>query len=52
MALPGLMACDQFCGAMALVVLVAADGGGCDVEVIEQLLGLAGVFAGDAVDVA
>ena len=34
---------------MALVVLVAADGGGCDLEVVEQLLRLAGVFAGDAV---
>ena len=37
-------------GAVALVVLVAAYGGGGDFEVVEELLGLAGVFAGDAVD--
>jgi len=35
---------------MALVMLVAAYGGGLDFEVVEQFLGLAGVFAGDAVD--
>ena len=33
----------------ALVVLVAADGGGCNLEMVEQLLRLARVFAGDAV---
>jgi hypothetical protein len=32
-----------------LIVLVAAYGGGCDLEVVEELLGLTGVFAGDAV---
>jgi hypothetical protein len=32
-----------------LVVLVAAYGGGSDCEMVEQLLGLAGVFAGDAI---
>jgi hypothetical protein len=32
-----------------LVVLMAAYGGGGDLEVVEQLLRLAGVFAGDAV---
>ena len=36
----------------ALVVQVVADGGGADFEVIEELLGLAGVFAGDAVGLA
>ncbi len=49
MALPGLECCDQFGGAGVLVVLVAAYGGGCDLEVVEQLLRLARVFAGDAV---
>jgi hypothetical protein len=28
---------------------VVADGGGADLEVVEEFLGLAGVFAGDAV---
>ena len=40
---------DELGGAMALVVPMAAYGGGCDLKVVEQLLGLAGVFAGDAV---
>ena len=40
---------DEFFGARALVVHVVADGGGADLEVVEELLGLAGVFAGDAV---
>jgi hypothetical protein len=35
---------------MALVVLVAAYGRGLNLEMVEQLLRLAGVFAGDAVD--
>ena len=47
----GLEGVDQFSGALALVVLVTADGGGGDCEVVEQLLRLAGVFAGDAVGV-
>ena len=33
-------------------MLVKADGWDCDLKVVEELLGLAGVFAGDAVDVA
>ena len=36
----------------ALVVLVATDGFFLDLEMIEQLLSLARVFAGDAVNVA
>ena len=40
---------DEFFGTGAFVVHVVADGGGADFEVIEELLGLAGVFAGDAV---
>ena len=41
--------CDEFLGAGALVVHVVADGGGVDLEVIEQLLGLPRVLAGDAI---
>ena len=37
-------------GARALVVHVVADGGGVDLEVVEQLLRLPGVLAGYAVD--
>ena len=37
-------------GAARLVVHVVADSGGTDVEVVEQLLGLARVLAGDLVD--
>ncbi len=47
--LPGLYVLDQFGGTGLLVVLVAAYGGGCDLEMVEELLGLAGIFAGDAV---
>ncbi len=39
---------DEFDGAVALVVLVEADGWSGDAEVVEELLGLTGVFAGDA----
>ena len=35
-----------------LVMLVAADGGSLDLKMIEQLQGLAGIFAGDAVSLA
>jgi hypothetical protein len=48
-ALTGLEGGDQFNRALALVVLMQAYGGGGDFEVVEQLLGLACVFAGDAV---
>ena len=37
-------------GAGGLIVLVVADGGRADTEVVEQLLRLARVLAGDAVD--
>jgi hypothetical protein len=40
---------EEFLSAMALVVLVTAYGGGCDLEVVEELLSLAGILAGDAV---
>jgi hypothetical protein len=40
---------DQFCGAPTLIVLVATDGFFVDLEMIQKLLGLPGVFAGDAV---
>jgi hypothetical protein len=46
----GLEFCGKFGGAAGLVVQVVADGGSADGEVVEQLLGLAGVLAGDAVD--
>ena len=46
---PDLERFDQFGGAMPLVVLVAAHGRRGDGEVVEQLLRLARVFAGDAV---
>ena len=42
--------CGEFNGAGGLVVLVVADGGRADTEVVEQLLRLARVLAGDAVD--
>jgi hypothetical protein len=40
---------DKFDGPVAFVVLVQANGRHCDFEVVEELLGLAGVFAGDPV---
>ena len=49
---PALSAAIISIGALMLVVLVAAHGGGGDFKMIEQLLRLAGVFAGDAVHVA
>jgi hypothetical protein len=49
---PGLYALDQFGGTGALVVLVATDSFFLDLEMIEKFLGLARVFAGDAVDIA
>ena len=48
----GLERLDQLGGTLVLVVLVAAHGGGGDLEVVEQLLRLAGVLAGDAVHAA
>ena len=40
----------QFLGAGLFIVFVIADRGGINVEVVEQLLRLAGVFAGNAID--
>ncbi len=40
---------NQFGGALPLIVLVATDGRRFDLEMIQQLLRLARVFAGDAV---
>jgi hypothetical protein len=37
---------------LALIVLVAAYSWGCDLKVVEELLGLARVFAGDPVNAA
>ena len=48
--LPGLYVLDQFRGTGAFVVLVATDGFFLDLEMIEKFLGLARVFAGDAID--
>jgi hypothetical protein len=41
---------DQLCGAVALVVFVIADGASLDAVVIQQLLCVTSVFAGDEVD--
>ncbi len=46
---PCFQLCDELFGARALVVHVVADGGSVDLEVVQQLLRLARVFAGDAV---
>ncbi len=46
----GLERGGELHGAASLVVHVVADGGGADVEVIEELLGLARVLARDFVD--
>ena len=46
---PALSASIKFSRALVLVVLVAAYGGSGDLKMVEQLLRLAGVFAGDAV---
>ncbi len=43
---------DELLGAAGFVEEVVADGGRAEVEVVEQLLGLARVFAGDAVCLA
>jgi hypothetical protein len=43
---------DELGGAVVFIVLVEAEGGGFDVEVIEELLSLASVFTGDAVSLA
>src|SRR6185312_15506338 len=40
---------DELLGASSFVVLVVADGGRRDLEMVEELLRLAGVLAGDAV---
>jgi hypothetical protein len=45
----GFESSEEFFGAGAFVVQVVADGGGCDAEVVEKLLGLARVLAGDAI---
>ena len=52
MRAPSLSASVSSSARAALVVHVVADGGGGDAEVVEELLGLAGVLAGDAVDAA
>ncbi len=49
-AAAGFEGFDELAGAGVFVVRVVADGGRADAEVVEQLGGLAGVFAGDAVD--
>ncbi len=51
MRAPALSDSTSSVRAMALVVLVIADGGRGDGEVVEEFLGLAGIFAGDAVGV-
>ena len=44
-----LQLCHELLGARALVVHVIAHGGRANLEVVQQLLRLPGVFAGDAV---
>ena len=51
-ALAGMQGGNEFGGAAVFVVEMQAEGWRFDVEVVEQLLGLAGIFAGDAVGLA
>ena len=48
-ACAGFQLVDELFGAAGFVVQVVADGGRRDAEVVEELCGLAGVLAGDAV---
>jgi len=49
MRAPFFSLCDELSAAFCLVVLVAADGGRGDAVAVEQLAGMAGVLAGDAI---
>lgn len=42
---------DQLCGALLFVVFVIANRPGCDAVVLEQLVRVARVFAGNEIDV-